>query len=64
MSLFQQEQWNGKYFNSSDTRSRVDKTWTSCKEAWMFSREAATDRTFILPFAIICTLFTFQALSG
>ena len=44
-------------FNSIQTRSRVEKAWMSCKGV-------ATDRTFILPFAIVCTLFTFQALSG
>ena len=38
--------------------------WRSCTKAWMSCKEAATDRTFILPFAIICCLFTFQALSG
>ena len=39
------------------TGSRMEKAWVSFKEA-------ATDRTFILPFVIVCTLFTFQALSG
>ena len=34
------------------------------EKAWMCCKEAATDRTFIFPFVIICTLFTFQALSG
>ena len=34
------------------------------EKAWMRCKDAANDRTFILPFVIICTLFTFQALSG
>ena len=51
-------------FNSIQTRSRVEKAWMSCKEVTTRCKEAANDRTFILPFVIICTLFTFQALSG
>ena len=39
------------------TGSRMEKAWVSFKEA-------AIDRPFILPFVIVCTLFTFQALSG
>ena len=43
----------------------VSKTSTKkVEKAWMSFKEAASDRTLILPFAIICTLFTFQALSG
>ena len=51
-------------FNSIQTRLRKEKTWMSFKEATTRCKEAAIDRTFILPFVIICTLFTFQALSG
>ena len=56
---------------SKTSTKKVEKAWMSCKEAWMSCKVAlmsckvtATDRTFILPFAIICTLFIFQALSG
>ena len=42
---------------SKTSTKKVEKAWMSCKEA-------ASDRTLILPFAIICTLFIFQALSG
>ena len=58
MSMYQ------KGFNSIQTRSRKEKAWMSFKEAIIRCKEAANDRTFILPFVIICTLFTFQALSG
>ena len=52
--------------NLSNTKASMSctKAGMSYKKAWMSCKEAATDRTFILPFAIICCLFTFQALSG
>ena len=34
------------------------------RKAWMSCKETATDRTFFLPFIIICALFTIQAFSG
>ena len=36
--------------------TRAKKTLKSCKQT-------AVDRTFFLPLAIVCTLFTFQAIS-
>ena len=37
---------------------------TRAKKALMSCKETALDRTFFLPSAIVCTLFTFQAFSG
>ena len=37
---------------------------TRAKKALMSCKQTALDRTFFLPSAIICTLFTVQAFSG
>ena len=45
--------------------SRADtKLDARCRCALVSCKEAVADRTFFLPLVIVCTLFTFQALSG
>ena len=48
---------NSRADTKLDARCKVKNALVSCKEA-------AADRTFFLPLVIVCTLFTFQALSG